>query len=241
MLNTLQTVVDIKRYDTVYETCNALAEYITRFAHHGGTIALSGGSTPKLMFSIIAERYNTIDWSRIKFFWGDERMVPETSTESNYGEFRRALVDTEVIEAKLCFPFKYNRNEQQVLLNAEEMVRKEVSFKNNLPQFDLVILGVGNDGHTASIFPDNLASFEKQSITEVVTQPNTGSRRITLTGSTINNAKKIAVLCVGDSKREILNQIIKNNNLTLPATHLRPQGLMLWFIDRAAAGEIGCL
>ncbi len=238
MLNTLQTVIDIKRYDTVYETCNALAEYITRFANHGGTIALSGGSTPKLMFSLIAEKYCNIDWSQVKFFWGDERMVPQKNAESNYSEFRRILIETEIIEEKCCFPFLFNNDIQKTIQEAEINLRKFIPFKNNLPQFDLVILGVGEDGHTASFFPDNLASFESQSIVEAVSQPHTGSRRITLTGSTINNAKEIAVLCAGDSKKEILNQIINNNNLTLPAAHLHPKGHISWYLDKAAAGKI---
>ena len=227
----------IKVYDTADAVCCAMAQRLVDFAKHGGTVALSGGTTPKRMFSLIAERYGEVDWSRVKFFWGDERMVPEWSTESNYGEFKRLLVDRGIIAPAQCFPFP-SHDEQEAICHVEASLRCHVTFKNGLPQFDMVILGIGIDGHTASIFPDNIRSFHAEAMIEAVTQPQSGSRRLTLTGNTLNNACEVDVLAIGAAKQEVLYQIIDQRNSNLPATHLHPQGPITWFLDEAAAGKI---
>ncbi len=229
---------NINIYMSADDACKALAQRLADMATKGGTVALSGGSTPRSMFHFIAEHYCDVDWSRMKFFWGDERMVPVTSDESNYGEFRRVLVDTHVIPVECCFPFISQGNEHVALRDAEQKIRRNVPFRNRLPSFDLIILGIGDDGHTASIFPDNMQSFTSPAMVEMVSQPLTGQRRITLTGHTINNARDVAMLCVGDAKREIINEIVYKKNHNLPASHVQPKGTITWYLDEAAAGRI---
>lgn len=229
---------NVKIYKSGDDACRALATQLVALAKRGGTVALSGGTTPKVMFRILAEQYHNTDWSHIKFFWGDERLVPASSDESNYGEFRRILVDTGVIPPEVCFPSVYEGDEQATLLRTKSDIAANVSLKNHLPSFDLMILGVGDDGHVASIFPDNMQSFYSTEAVELVTQPRTLQRRITVTGSVINNAHEVVMLCVGAHKQNIVTEVVYKHNHTLPASLVQPLGTMTWFVDESAAGKI---
>lgn len=201
-------------------------------------VALSGGSTPKLLFRIMAEKYKDTDWSRLKFFWVDERMVSWEDKESNFGEFYRLLVATGVVPETSLFPIRYGGNESVALAETDATIRAHVPFVNGLPQFDLILLGIGEDGHTASIFPDNLSSFEYADMVEIAVHPQTKQHRITLTGSTLNNARNLIFLCTGAGKKNILNEVIRKNNRSLPATRvLSSKGNLAFYIDEAAAPE----
>jgi 6-phosphogluconolactonase len=107
---------------------------------------------------------------------------------------------------------------------------------NGYPSFDLVMLGLGDDGHTASIFPNQMNLLESDHITAIATHPLTEQQRITLTGKVINNAKKVAFLVSGGSKALIYNEIVKNteNSLNYPAAHIHPVGELHWFVDEKA-------
>lgn len=221
-----------------YQTCIRVAERLAVLGQKGGTVALSGGSTPKLLFRIMREQ-GAEPWKNLKFFWGDERIVPAESPESNYGEFYRELVASGIVPAENVFQSPYYPDTVEVLKDTKLKIERNVPRSNDLPRFDLILLGVGEDGHTASIFPDNLASFNAEKALEVVKQPASGQKRITLTGSAVNNAAEVLFLCTGESKSYVLYQIICNKDLRLPATHVRPvKGVLRWYMDEAAGENI---
>jgi 6-phosphogluconolactonase len=116
-------------------------------------------------------------------------------------------------------------------------IQSLIPMKNGWPQFDLIMLGLGDDGHTASIFPDQMQLLNSEDITGIATHPVTGQQRITLTGKVLNNAKKVAFLVSGASKGRIFDEIIHNsiNSSVYPASHIRPEGELHWFIDKDLA------
>ncbi len=200
-------------------------------------IALSGGSTPTLLFEKMAE-YDDPDVLRnMHFYWVDERHVPEDDPESNYGVFRRLLVDTGIVPEENVHPIKYHPDIHQMAANYEQELRQLVPFMDDLPVFDEIILGVGEDGHTASIFPDRLDLFETKDIVAVTRHPVTGQGRVTLTGSTINNAYEVAVLCLGKRKRRILDEVLRENKPEYPISHvdLRLRSTVVFKLDFAAS------
>ena len=200
-------------------------------------IALSGGSTPTLLFEKMAE-YDDPDVLRnIHFYWVDERHVPEDDPESNYGVFRRLLVDTGIVPEENVHPIKYHPDIHQMAANYEQELRQLVPFMDDLPVFDEIILGVGEDGHTASIFPDRLDLFETTDIVATTRHPVTGQGRVTLTGSTINNCYEVTVLCTGEKKRRILDKVLRWNNPEYPISHvdLRLRSTVVFKLDFAAS------
>lgn len=240
--NTDNTVVKI--FNNPQETCENLADFlIERITEHTQstktpfTITLSGGSTPKRLFSILATKKYAVDWNSVAFFWGDERMVDEKSSESNYGEFKRILVDTGIIPKTSVYPIRYTGNALHDLQHAIDDITRIVPIKNGLPQFNMTILGVGEDGHTASIFPQSniSASFTSTKIAEYATHPQTGQQRITMTGSVLNNSACVVLLCTGQSKESIIKNIIADKNKALPASYVAGAYETIWYLDENAA------
>jgi len=171
---------------------------------------------------------------KIHFWWGDERMVAPYDPESNFG-----------VVNKLLF-WKIGVSQDQIhRINGEadsivEVKRYGLEIKTlvplmeNWPVFDLIMLGLGDDGHTASIFPDQMELLESDEITGIAFQPGTRQKRITLTGKVLNNAKRVAFLISGASKAQIFNEIIHNseNSSVYPASHIHPDGELHWFGDK---------
>ena len=201
-------------------------------------IALSGGSTPKLLFKILAEDFkDSIEWSKVHFFWGDERCVDPSDKESNF------KMTDELLFGPLSIP---TENIHRVLGESDPEIEasryskeilKYVAMHNALPQFDLIMLGMGEDGHTASIFPQQMELLDVNRVCDVAVHPTSGQKRITITGKTLNNAKKVAFLLTGEGKKEKIDQIFnqKGNWLEYPAAHMLPvTGDLHWFLDEAA-------
>ncbi|PPK87179.1 6-phosphogluconolactonase [Neolewinella xylanilytica] len=206
--------------------------------------ALSGGSTPKLLFKLLAAEYqDTIDWSRLHFFWGDERMVPYDDAESNYGEVKNLLFDHVPVVKEQIHPVPTDL-EPQAAAEAYAATITELLPQNSdgLPIFDLNMLGMGGDGHTASIFPDNMALLTSDAICAVATHPESGQKRVTLTGPVIDASDEVIFLITGSSKTLRVAQIVNREQLadSFPAAHINPtSGNLHWFLDRAAASEVG--
>ena len=228
----------INKYKTANDACFEVAKRLAELAKTGGNVALSGGETPKLLFRIMAEQFRDTDWSRLNFFWGDERMVALENPESNYGSFFRTLINTKLIDQQHVFPITYFANEEKSLNDYRSKLEEKVPFHNGFPQFDVIILGLGEDGHVASIFPNNLESFTTSEIAEIVVHPHGQQRRITLTGSTLNAAKNLFFLTTGVSKSHIINEVITHKNKALPATLVNKPANITWFIDEAAASKL---
>ena len=204
-------------------------------------IALSGGNTPKLLYSILAEEYiDKILWSKINFYWADERCVSPESSESNFGEADRILF------SKINLYENLHRiiGENDPSAEAERysaLLKQNLPFENDLPKFDLMLLGMGEDGHTASIFPDRMDLLKSEKYCETAVHPASNQKRITLTGKVINNSDRIYFLVTGKNKEHVVKIISerKEDSLMYPAGKIRQKnGDVNWFLDQDAAGLI---
>jgi len=200
-------------------------------------LALSGGKTPSLLFSLLAEKYlHEVPWQKIHFWWGDERMVPAGDPESNFGVVNKLLFSKIKLSQSQIHRIKGEADPAEEAKRYSLEIQSLVPMHNNWPEFDLIILGLGDDGHTASIFPNQMQLLESHNITGITFHPNTGQPRITLTGKVINNAKRVAFLISGVSKANIFNKIIRyaENSSVYPASHIHPKGELHWFGDEAS-------
>ena len=199
------------------------------------TIALSGGSTPGILYSVLAEKYGqSVDWSFVHFFWGDERCVPPDDPESNFG-----MANSEFL-SKIDIPamnIHRVRGEEDPSAEAVRYSREIVNYtrtSRGLPVFDQIILGMGEDGHTASIFPSNSELLFSDNICEVVIHPVTGQKRVTITGKVINNSDTVTFLVTGHSKAGVVEQIFKKGSV-FPASCINPpRGQLTWLLDEKA-------
>ncbi len=218
------------------ETIHSLAA--ERISHTGRfTIALSGGSTPKALFKLLAAEYREqIDWERTYIFWGDERCVPPDDADSNYLMARETLLDHVPIPASNIFRFKGELPPPEAAQHYESDLR--AFFGEQLPQLDLILLGMGDDGHTASLFPHTEALKETQRwvIENYVAAKQTW--RLTLTAPVINNAENILFLVAGSDKAQRLKQVLEGaySPDDLPSQLIKPsKGNLIWGVDQAAA------
>lgn len=204
------------------------------------SIALSGGSTPKSLFDYWAKNHpHDIDWHRVKIFWGDERCVSPDDEESNYRMTKIHLLDHIPIPEENIFRIQGERNPQDEAERYATILQKEVQTRNYLPAFDLIILGMGDDGHTASIFPQEMGLWHSRKLCVVATHPQTGQKRVSLSGTVINAAQCIAFLVTGENKAAKIKEIIVNQQASAkkyPAALVQPDsGKLFWFVDKKAA------
>lgn len=206
------------------------------------TVALSGGSTPNAFYKYIADNYkNAKEWNHIHFFWGDERMVPASDEQSNYGTAQRVFLDSININSENIHPIRGEADIDNEAARYSCEITSYVYENGSLPSFDLIILGLGEDGHTASIFPNQMDLMYSDRVCEVAEHPGTGQHRITLSGKTVNNARNIAFLVTGENKANITHSIISKtgNYSKFPAAHIEPDaGKIYWFLDAKAGKNI---
>jgi 6-phosphogluconolactonase len=223
----------------------AAAEYVARVstqaiaARGRFTVALSGGSLPKLLCPpLVAEsRRAQIDWSKWHVFWADERCVPLTDTESNYRLARKYLFDHVDLPPSQIYPLDDSLDPTHAAADYQTRLA-QVFQKQQFPRFDLILLGVGEDGHTASLFPDHPLLREKTRwVMPIFNSPKPPPERITLTLPVINNARQVAFLAAGSGKVNVLSQIMgaTSSAQKLPAQMVQPlNGELHWFVDKAA-------
>lgn len=201
-------------------------------------VVLSGGSTPQIFFNLLAENYSDkIDWENVHFFWADERCVPWDHEDSNYGMAKKLLFDRIEIPLDRIHPIHGHKDFISEAERYAEEIQKHVPLVYNLPRFDWVWLGMGEDGHTASIFPDQLALMHTDRICETSIHPVTKQKRITLTGKALNNARRISFLVTGKNKADMVKTVLKEPgiNSRYPAAHIRPfEGVLEWYLDEDA-------
>lgn len=205
------------------------------------TVALSGGSTPKIVFDLLANEYCDQDWSKFHFYWGDERCVPPTDDQSNYKMTVDHLFSKIKVPKENIYPIKGENDPDSETQRYARVLENTLEIENDIPQFDLVILGMGDDGHTASIFPHEIGLWDSNEWCEVATHPESGQKRVSITGDIINNAKMVAFLVTGASKEEKVQRIINQEDdfLQYPASLVAPQsGELYWFLDNDAARGI---
>lgn len=203
------------------------------------SIALSGGSTPKKIYQYLADNYSDkIDWQKIKIFFGDERCVPSNDVDSNYKmAYETLFTKISIIDENI---FKINGETPPIEEAARygKIIKANLPKINDIPQFDVILLGLGGDGHTTSIFPEQIEKFYSPNICEVASHPITGQKRITITGEIINNAKLIVFIVTGEEKSKIISEILVNDNekKTFPASLVKPKnGELIWMMDSDAA------
>ncbi len=233
----------------IYKDSNAVAKAfaemlveITTSNEQTMHIALSGGSTPTLLFDILAREYSKqMPWNRIHFWWGDERCVPPTDNESNFKMANDHLFSKIDINPNQIHRAKGELSPEKTKDYYISEIKQNLETQNGIPVFDLIILGMGNDGHTASIFPDQLDLLNSNTICAVATHPESGQKRITLTGKVINNAKHISFLVTGKSKADRIAEIFNNMEEAhkLPTYYIQPEnGELIFFLDKEAAASI---
>ncbi|MGB5238197.1 MAG: 6-phosphogluconolactonase [Flavobacteriaceae bacterium] len=234
----------LKIYNSKQELADRFADFFFHFSKSKEEVyvSLSGGSTPRVFFESLTERYGSkIDWKKIHFYWGDERCVPPAAEESNYKMTRDFLLSKVDIPDSNIHRIKgENRPDEEAIAYAE-LLEENLPSKNELPYFDLLILGMGDDGHTASIFPHQIALWESDKYCEVAKHPETGQNRISLTGKVINNAACVVFLVTGQSKAKKLKEIIREEGAYTgyPATLVAPgSGNLIWFLDKEAASQL---
>jgi 6-phosphogluconolactonase len=221
-------------------------------AGHGQfSVALSGGSTPRALYSLLAaeEFAARVDWSRLHVFWGDERCVPPDHSESNYGMARQALLDHVPIPFSNIHRIPCEQEPRQAAAAYEQTLRDWFSGgpagrrmgEGGLPRFDLVLLGMGEDGHTASLFPGAAALGERTRWVVAYQVITLGAWRVTLTPVVINSAANVTFLVSGANKAEKLRQVLTGlyRPDELPAQVVRPtRGRLVWLVDAAAASAL---
>lgn len=203
------------------------------------TIALSGGKTPIKLFNIISTDYSdSIDWHFVHIFWVDERCVSPSDPDSNYGNAMLHLLTNIDIPAKNIHRIKGEFPPEKEQDRYSYEISNYTISHNKMPVFDLVLLGIGEDGHIASIFPNQIELIESYKICNVSFQPQTKQKRITLSGRIINNARKIVFMATGRNKSEVIAKILKNGEGVekLPAYYISPpNGNIQWHLDKDAA------
>ena len=206
------------------------------------SVALSGGSTPKGLYALLADdAVPSIPWGRICFFWGDERHLPPDHPESNYGMAYEAMLSKLPVRLQNVFRFHAEVRDADAVAAAYEQDLK--TFFNlrpgKLPRFDLVLLGLGPDGHTASLFPSTAALREKDRLVVANWVDKFKAYRFTLTLPVLNQSACVMFLVSGQEKSEILREVLENPSADLPAQKVRPaDGRLLWLVDRAAANGL---
>jgi 6-phosphogluconolactonase len=232
----------------VYESSEELAEAAAQeFAARAGeaidqrgrfAVVLAGGSTPKATYEILASDYaDRIDWSNVHFFFGDERSVPPDHEDSNYRMAREALLDH--VPAGSVHRMQGELPPDEAA-EAYEQELRDFFGSEELPRFDLILLGTGGDGHTASLFPETAALevHDRWVVANPVLKLET--TRITLTVPVINAARAVYFLVAGEGKAGPVAEILEGtpDPRQYPATLIQPQGGPEWMLDRPAASEL---
>jgi 6-phosphogluconolactonase len=239
------TRTDIRIFDDIISLAEEFcSEFVSELKFLNGdkiNIALSGGNTPKVIFQTLTSFKEKPEWKKIHLFWGDERSVPPENPESNFKMSKESLLDHIDIPSENINRIKGESDPFKEAERYADVIIKKLNKVNNLPSFEIIILGLGEDGHTTSIFFDQMELLTSEKTCEVALHPVTKQKRITVTGKIINNSKKIYFLVSGKKKASIVNKILnkKNNYLTFPASHINPvSGELIWFLDKEAASEI---
>jgi 6-phosphogluconolactonase len=206
------------------------------------TVALSGGSTPKALYSLLATNYAGFAWNRIFLFFGDERHVPPTDPESNYRMVNESLLTKIAIPAENIFRVPAeNPDAAAAASEYEAQLRRFFELKSAaFPRFDLILLGLGPDGHTASLFPDSPALNEESRLVVANWVAKFNAHRITFTFPVLNRAAEVMFLASGADKADMVRQVLEGKNTPpLPSQRVQPSdGKLLWMLDEAAAAKL---
>ena len=238
VLTTPQELFEVAAEEVVHDA-NAAVKERGRF-----TIALSGGSTPKSLFNLLATNARTVfPWDKTLFFWSDERHVPPTDPDSNYHMANEVMLSKVPVPPQNVFRMgAENPEATAVAAEYEKAIQKNFQLEAGaVPVFDLILLGMGPDGHTASLFPGTAALQEKSRLVVANWVEKLKTHRLTFTLPVLNAARNVVFLVSGTDKASALKAVLEENvpGEQYPAKLVRPvNGRLIWFVDRAAASGL---
>jgi 6-phosphogluconolactonase len=206
-------------------------------------VALAGGTTPRAVNALLSAPplREKIDWARVVFWFGDERCVPPTDPESNYRMNRETLLDPLNIHPSQVHRMRGEDDPSAAAADYDAVLQRELGEN---PRLDLILLGMGPDGHTASLFPGTITAIDKSKHAVAHYVPKLEKWRMTLTPRTINNARDVAITAGGNEKADALHGVLEGPKQTdvYPAQLVHPQdGELFWFVDEAAAAKLTAL
>ena len=205
-------------------------------------VALSGGSTPEGIYRLLAgEPFRSqVPWSEVHVFWGDERCVGPMDPASNYRLAERSLISSVPIPSQNVHRIAGELLPEEAARTYAQTLREIFSPRGGMPRFDLILLGMGVDGHTASLFPASSALGETDRWVAAHFVQNVNAWRITLTLPVLNQAAHVMFLVSGRDKAAMVRRVIEDRSDSPPAGLVRPaEGRLLWLVDREAAGQLG--
>jgi 6-phosphogluconolactonase len=202
-------------------------------------VSLSGGSTPKALYALLASEgfRNRFPWQRVHWYWGDERFVPYDHPESNYRMTREAMLSKVPVPPENVHPIPTDGTPQDAARRYEQTLQQAYGASRLDPQrpfFDVTLLGLGPDGHTASLLPGDPVLNERKRWVAAVSHGRP-EVRITMTYPVIESSRRVAFLVAGEEKAAMFGAI-RAGDSQVPAARVRPVGELFWFVDQAAAG-----
>lgn len=246
----MSSSAEIRVLTTPQDLFAAAAEEIVRLANEAVaergrfTIALSGGSTPKSLYTLLATNARTmLPWERMFFFWGDERHVPPTDPDSNYRMANEAMLSKVSVPPANVFRVPAENPEAATVAKEYESTLKRFfqTEAGQFPRFDLILLGMGPDGHTASLFPGTAGLAERSRWVIANWVEKLKTHRLSFTLPVLNAARCVAFLVSGTDKAQVLKSVLQENvaGEQYPAKLVQPvDGRLVWFLDRAAASAL---
>jgi 6-phosphogluconolactonase len=205
-------------------------------------VALNGGGTPKLLFELLGTQYrDNVDWSKTHIFWGDERSVPSDDAESSYGQARSLFLRHVAIPEANVHPINGELEPDEAAEDYARVLHQFAASPLEWPRFDLIYLGMGEDGHTASLFPGSPIEDTDPVIPVTGHYQNRPAQRVTLTPLVINSARMVVFMATGDKKAVTLAEVLGDrfNPELYPAQRIDPKdGKLIWLVDEDAAGKL---
>jgi 6-phosphogluconolactonase len=237
-------MINHKIFTTPEQVVHALADDLSAYSKQGRPIhvSLSGGSTPKMLFTLLAtpEYATSIAWQNLHFWWGDERCVAPDDAESNFGEANQLLFSQIQIPADNIHRIRGEADPEQEAQRFAAEMKQLIPCTNDTPVFDWILLGVGADGHTASLFP-HVTNYQDPNLSLVAIHPESGQRRVSKTAKVLEAAKRISYLVLGAGKVDIVHEISTTpaDELPYPAAKIQStHGETEWYLDSAAAAKM---
>ncbi len=205
-------------------------------------VVLNGGGTPRRLFQILAEEFrDNVDWSRVHVFWGDERCVPPDDPGSSYGQARESLLVHVPIPDENIHRIRGELEPHEAAEDYALVLKGFASPQLPWPRFDLVYLGMGEDGHTASLFPGSPLDVSEPTLAVTAEYQDRPAQRVTLTPAVFNSARMVVFMATGEKKARTLAEVLSDryNPELYPAQRIDPkEGKLIWLVDEDAASRL---
>jgi 6-phosphogluconolactonase len=205
-------------------------------------VALNGGNTPNRLFQLLATDFReNVDWRKVHVFWGDERCVPPDDPGSSYGQARRALLSHVPIPDANIYRIKGELDPVEASKDYSLLLQEFIPAPRKWPRFDLVFLGMGEDGHTASLFPGSPVNVLEPTVPVTAHYQDRPANRVTLTPVVFNSARLAVFMATGEKKAQTFAEVLSDryNPELYPAQRIHPEdGKLIWLVDEAAASKL---